>query len=174
MLSLPFRVSRYGVNNKSKVCKVLKVYKVMTITLYGLSTFDFMTDHDFPRCCRSVVETDDGFTVISRLYLFPIYLTFIQFRRNEDKHHCSMHPDCVEVPNRLVDMSSWRRSACYPRSSFYPMSFHHPMLNGRITNIYFRSCSSCQTRSQAGLCVCASCSISIRAKPTFVYASVTF
>ena len=25
-----------------------------------------------------------------------------------------MHPDNVKVPNRIVDMDSWIRSACYP------------------------------------------------------------
>ena len=34
----------------------------------------------------------------------------------------------IEVPNRRVDMSSWRRSACYPRSTFYPLSDGHSTL----------------------------------------------
>jgi len=83
-------------------------------------------------------------------------------------------PRYVKVPNRLVDMDSWRRSACYPRSSFCPLSFGPPMRDRRITSFRFRDCLSCRTRSKAGFCACASSSISIGAKPTFVNASVTF
>ena len=85
-----------------------------------------------------------------------------------------VHPDNVKVPNRAVYVDYRARSACYPRSSFYPLIFHLPMKDGRFTNFRFRDCSSCSSCSKAGLCVCASSSISIRAKPTFVNASVTF
>jgi len=44
----------------------------------------------------------------------------------------------------------------------------------RVTNFRFRACSTCRSRSQAGLCVCTSCPISIRAKPTLINSSVTF
>src|SRR6202022_1807857 len=57
-------------------------------------------------------------------------------------------------PNRSVDMNSWLRSACYPRRTFYPLSDGPSMQNHRITNAYFRTCSTCRSRSQAPLCVC--------------------
>jgi hypothetical protein len=80
----------------------------------------------------------------------------------------------IEVPNLVVDVNSWTRLACYPRSSFYPLSFRRPISYGRITNFCFRNCSSCRNCSKAGLCVCTFNPISIRVKPTFVNASVTF
>ena len=83
-------------------------------------------------------------------------------------------PRYVKVPNLAVYVDYRARSACYPRSSFYPLIFHLPMKDGRFTNFRFRDCSGCSPCSKAGLCVCASSSISIRAKPTFVNASVTF
>ena len=57
----------------------------------------------------------------------------------------------IEVPNRSVDMSSWERSACYPRSTFYPLSDGPSTRNHRITKPDFRPCSSCNSRSQAPL-----------------------
>src|SRR5258708_35480844 len=60
----------------------------------------------------------------------------------------------IEVPNRSVDMNSWLRSACYPRRTFYPLSDGPSMQNHRITKAYFRTCSSCRTRSQPRLCFC--------------------
>ena len=80
----------------------------------------------------------------------------------------------IEVPNPFVDVDSWKGSACYPRSSFYPLSFRRPISYGRITNFYFRNCATCPSCSKAGLCVYTSGPMSIRAKPTFVNASVTF
>ncbi len=56
-----------------------------------------------------------------------------------------------KVPNRLVDMDSRKRSACYPRGSFYPLSPVPPTRDPRITNTDFRLCSTCRSRSQAGL-----------------------
>ena len=50
-----------------------------------------------------------------------------------------------------VDMSSWGRSACYPRSTFYPLSDGPSMRNHRITLACFRTCSSCHSHSQAPL-----------------------
>ena len=58
------------------------------------------------------------------------------------------------MPNRLVDMDSRKRSACYPRGSFYPLSPVPPTRDPRITNTCFRICLACTPRSQAGLCVC--------------------
>ena len=48
-------------------------------------------------------------------------------------------------------MDSRKRSACYPQSSFYPLSPNPPTRVSRITNTHFRVCSTCTSRSQAGL-----------------------
>ena len=58
----------------------------------------------------------------------------------------------IEVPNRSVDMSSWERSACYPRRTFYPLSDDPSIQNHRITMSVFRPCSTCPSHSQAFLC----------------------
>ena len=60
----------------------------------------------------------------------------------------------IEVPNHSVDMSSWEWSACYPRRTFYPLSDGPSMRNHRITMLYFRTCSTCKSHSQAPLCHC--------------------
>src|SRR4051812_36775649 len=73
----------------------------------------------------------------------------------------------IEVPNRFVDVDSWKRSACYPRSTFYPLSDGNSTLHRRITKACFRTCSTCQSRSQAPLCLCALRTISNRAEGTF-------
>src|SRR5918912_3538389 len=73
----------------------------------------------------------------------------------------------IEVPNRAVDVDSWARLACYPRSTFYPLSDGNSTLNRRITKACFRTCSACQPRSQAPLCLCALRTISNRAEGTF-------
>ena len=57
------------------------------------------------------------------------------------------------MPNRVVDMDSWTRSACYPRRTFYPLSDGPSTRDHRITKAYFRTCSTCQSRSQAPLCL---------------------
>ena len=72
----------------------------------------------------------------------------------------------IEVPNRSVDLSSWERSACYPRSTFYPMSDGPPIGNHRITLPYFRTCSTCLSPSQARFCHCTRRAIAIRAERT--------
>ena len=59
------------------------------------------------------------------------------------------------MPNLPVDVDSWGRSACYPRSTFYPLSDGHSTLGRRITRADFRPCSACLPRSQARLCSCA-------------------
>ena len=59
------------------------------------------------------------------------------------------------MPNLAVDVDSWARSACYPRSTFYPLSDGHSTLGRRITRTYFRTCSTCKSRSQARLHSCA-------------------
>ena len=59
------------------------------------------------------------------------------------------------MPNLAVDVDSWARSACYPRSTFYPLSDGHSTLCRRITRTHFRACSACMPRSQARLHSCA-------------------
>ena len=70
------------------------------------------------------------------------------------------------MPNRSVDLSSWERSACYPRSTFYPLSDGPPMRNHRITLPYFRTCSTCLSPSQARFCHCTPRAVAIRAERT--------
>ena len=74
----------------------------------------------------------------------------------------------MEVPNRFVDVDSWKRSACYPRSTFCPLSDCNSTLYSRITKACFRTCSTCQSRSQAPLCLYTLRTISNRAEGTFV------
>src|ERR1700751_5122204 len=63
-------------------------------------------------------------------------------------------------------MDSWELSACYPRRTFYPLSDGPSTQNHRITMADFRLCSTCQSRSQAGLCHCTRRAISDRYEPT--------
>jgi hypothetical protein len=70
------------------------------------------------------------------------------------------------VPNLAVDVDSWARSACYPRSTFYPLSDGHSTLCRRITRTYFRTCSTCMSRSQARLYSCTLRSIANRSERT--------
>src|SRR3990167_3440579 len=44
----------------------------------------------------------------------------------------------------------------------------------RVTKFRFRACSTCQSRSQAGLCLYTSSPVSIWTKPTLINSSVTF
>ena len=73
----------------------------------------------------------------------------------------------IEVPNRIVDVNSWMRSACYPRGNFYPLSDGPSMQCHRITKSDFRPCSTCTSRSQAPLCLYTRRTISNRAEGTF-------
>src|SRR3954462_6413268 len=73
----------------------------------------------------------------------------------------------IEVPNDAVDMDSWASSACYPRRTFYPLSDGPPTRDQRITMTDFRFCSTCWSRSQAGLCHYTRRTISDRSEPTF-------
>ena len=70
------------------------------------------------------------------------------------------------MPNLPVDMNSWGRSACYPRRTFYPLSDGPSTRDHRITMTDFRLCSTCQSRSQAGLCYCTLQLISDQLEPT--------
>ena len=63
-------------------------------------------------------------------------------------------------------MSSWERSACYPRSTFYPLSDGPSTRNHRITMPCFRTCSTRRSRSQAPLCHCTLHTITIRIEGT--------
>ena len=63
-------------------------------------------------------------------------------------------------------MSSWRRSACYPRSTFYPLSDGQSTQNHRITIPYFRTWSTCRSHSQAPLCYCTLRTVTIRTEGT--------
>ena len=58
-------------------------------------------------------------------------------------------------------------SACYPQGSFYPLSDDPSIRNRRITKSCFRTCSTCQSRSQAPLCLCTLRLISIQPEGTF-------
>ena len=74
----------------------------------------------------------------------------------------------IEVPNLPVDVSSWGRSACYPRRTFYPLSDGPSTQNHRITMTDFRLCSTCTSYSQASLCHYTQHLISIQIELTFV------
>ena len=71
------------------------------------------------------------------------------------------------MPNLRVDVNSWRRSACYPRRTFYPLSDGPSIRDHRITKAYFRTCSTCRSRSQAPLCLCTLRLISKQPEGTF-------
>ena len=71
------------------------------------------------------------------------------------------------MPNPAVDVNSWAGSACYPRRTFYPLSDGPSIQNRRITNSYFRTCSTCLSHSQAGLCVYTLRLVSKQPEPTF-------
>src|SRR3990170_3080660 len=64
-------------------------------------------------------------------------------------------------------MDSWRRSACYPRRTFYPFSNGPSIRNHWITKSYFRTCSTCMSRSQAPFSFYTLPTISIRYEGTF-------
>src|SRR5918995_1441835 len=55
----------------------------------------------------------------------------------------------------------------YPMSTFYPLTDGDSTLHRRITKADFRPCSTCQSRSQAPLCLYALRTISNRAEGTF-------
>ena len=64
-------------------------------------------------------------------------------------------------------MSSWGRSACYPRRTFYPLSDGPSMRNRRITISVFRPCSTSESHSQAHFCYCALHPVTKRIEWTF-------
>lgn len=71
------------------------------------------------------------------------------------------------MPNSAVDVNSWAESACYPQSTFCPLSDGPSIQNHRITMSCFRTCSTCQSRSQARFCHCTLGTMSDRTKRTF-------
>ncbi len=56
----------------------------------------------------------------------------------------------------------------------YPLSDGPSIKDHRITKTYFRTRSTCQSRSQAPLCLCTQCTISDRAEGTFVLLRYSF
>src|ERR1044071_7249805 len=64
-------------------------------------------------------------------------------------------------------MDSWERLACYPQGTFYPLSDHTSTRDGRVTMPCFRTCLTCQSRSQAPLCHCTRRLISEQPEGTF-------
>src|SRR5688572_17055655 len=73
----------------------------------------------------------------------------------------------IEVPNLPVDMDSWGRSACYPRATFYPLITGASTCNPWVTMPCFRTCLTCQSRSQAPLCHCTRRLIANQPEGTF-------
>ena len=64
-------------------------------------------------------------------------------------------------------MSSWGRSACYPRSTFYPLSDDPSTRDHRITMPCFRTRSTCVSPGQAPLCHCTRRLITNQPEGTF-------
>jgi hypothetical protein len=73
----------------------------------------------------------------------------------------------IEVPNLPADMDSRGRSACYPRGNFYPLIDGPSTRYHRFTKPVFPPCSTCPSRSQATLYLCALQTISNRPEVTF-------
>ena len=71
------------------------------------------------------------------------------------------------MPNSAVARDAWALSACYPRRTFYPLSDGPSMRDHRITKADFRPCSTCESHSQAGFCLCTLRLISKQPEPTF-------
>ena len=72
------------------------------------------------------------------------------------------------MPNPAVDVNSWAGSACYPRRTFYPLSDGPSIQNRRITKTCFRTCLTCESRSQAPLCLYTLRLVSNQPEGTFV------
>jgi hypothetical protein len=72
----------------------------------------------------------------------------------------------IEVPILPVDVDSWGRPACYPRSTFYPLSDGPSTRHHRITRPDFRPCSRRPSRSQAPFCPYTHHTVSNRAEGT--------
>ena len=57
------------------------------------------------------------------------------------------------MPNFPVDVNSWGKSACYPRSTFCPLSDGPSTQHHQIIKTCFRTCPRCRARSQAPFCL---------------------
>src|SRR6266849_4798987 len=68
-------------------------------------------------------------------------------------------------PKRRCEL--WLRSAWYPRRNFYPLSDGPSPRDHRITRPNFRSCSTCMSHSQTGLCSCTPQWVSNPLEPIF-------
>ena len=75
----------------------------------------------------------------------------------------------VEVPNFPVDVNSWGKSACYPRSTFCPLSDGPSTQNRQIIKTCFRTCPGCLPRSQAPLCLYTRALIPNQGEGTFAH-----
>ncbi len=73
------------------------------------------------------------------------------------------------MPNLAVDVNSWALLACYPRSTFCPLSDGASTRYRQITKTYFRTCSTCQSRSQASFCLYTHTLISNQREETFAH-----
>ena len=93
-------------------------------------------------------------------------------RRSEPSSRTALigeQPNPIEVPNFPVDVNSWGKSACYPRSTFCPLSDGPSTRNHQIIKTCFRTCSGCGPRSQASLCLYTRAAISNRGEETFAH-----
>ena len=73
------------------------------------------------------------------------------------------------MPNFPVDVNSWGKSACYPRSTFCPLSDGLSTQHHQIIKTCFRTCSNCHSRSQASLCLYTRAPVSNRGEETFAH-----
>ena len=73
------------------------------------------------------------------------------------------------MPNFPVDVNSWGKSACYPRSTFCPLSDGPSTRHRQITRTRFRACPACLPRSQAPLCPCTRALIPNQGEETFAH-----
>jgi hypothetical protein len=88
-------------------------------------------------------------------------------RRSKPSSRTTLNGEQPYPWDTAVDVNSWAVSACYPRRTFYPLSDGPSIQNHRITMTYFRTCSTCLSRSQAPLCHCTHRMISDHAEGTF-------
>src|SRR5699024_12442035 len=71
------------------------------------------------------------------------------------------------VQDLPCDVYSRCGCACYPRGIFYLLRYRPSRRNQQITKSYFRTCSTCQFRSQALCCLYALRMISNHSERTF-------
>ena len=73
------------------------------------------------------------------------------------------------MPNFPVDVNSWGKSACYPRSTFCPLSDGPSTRYHQIIKTCFRTCSICLSRSQASFCLYTRALIPNQGEETFAH-----